>query len=77
MNLQPISTKQLRTNFPKIKLALEKGQGYTILYRSKPLAELRPATQLAKNYSHLLDPPHDLYFKSKRKAVDLVRDERK
>ena len=37
-----ISTKELRENFLQVKATLERGQSMVLLYRSKPLAELKP-----------------------------------
>lgn len=39
-----ISVKELRMNFPAIRKKLEKGERFTIIYRSKPLAELMPVS---------------------------------
>ena len=37
-----ISVKQLRENFDQVKQAMESGQSLILVYRSKPLAEIRP-----------------------------------
>ena len=37
-----ISVKELRMNFPAIRKKLGKGEGFTIIYRSKPIAQLTP-----------------------------------
>jgi len=42
MNIQTISTKELREDFSQVKAAMEAGQSLILLYRSKPLAEIRP-----------------------------------
>ena len=42
MQLQTISVKELRINMPKIIKALEKGVDYTLIYRSKPVAHIKP-----------------------------------
>ncbi len=42
MSEQSISTKELRENLPKVRAGLRRGQSYTIIYRSKPIANLRP-----------------------------------
>lgn len=45
MNAQTISTKTLREDFSQVIAAMEMGQPLTLLYRSKPLAEIRPVAQ--------------------------------
>lgn len=45
MKLQTISTKELRENFSQVKAAMEVGQTLLLLYRSKPLAEIKPVRQ--------------------------------
>ena len=47
MAILTISTKQLREDFSQVKTALENGQSLLLLYRSKPLAEIKPAQKLA------------------------------
>ncbi len=42
MNINMISVKQLRQNFDKLKTDLEHGKSFILLYRSQPLAEIRP-----------------------------------
>jgi antitoxin (DNA-binding transcriptional repressor) of toxin-antitoxin stability system len=37
-----LSTKQLREEFPEVRDGLKRGNSYVLLYRSKPLAEIRP-----------------------------------
>lgn len=45
MNTQTISTKTLREDFSQVIAAMEMGQPLTLLYRSRPLAEIRPIIQ--------------------------------
>ena len=45
MNLNTISTKQLRENFDWVLAAMANNQPLTLLYRSKPLAEIKPLPQ--------------------------------
>lgn len=45
MNTQTISTKTLREDFSQVIAAMEMGQPLTLLYRSRPLAEIRPLAQ--------------------------------
>lgn len=48
MNTQTISTKTLREDFSQVIAAMEMGQPLTLLYRSRPLAEIRPLAQAKK-----------------------------
>ncbi|KKU45165.1 MAG: hypothetical protein UX62_C0040G0004 [Microgenomates group bacterium GW2011_GWA2_46_7] len=45
MNIQTISTKQLREDFSSVKTAMNAGQTLLLLYRSKPLAKISPVAQ--------------------------------
>lgn len=45
MNIQTISTKELREDFSRVKNAMENGQSLLLLYRSRPLAEIKPVRQ--------------------------------
>lgn len=47
MSTQTISTKELRENLPGIRSGLAKGNQYTIIYRSKPIALLEPIATVA------------------------------
>lgn len=40
-----ISVKQLRENFGALKSELEQGKSFLLMYRSQPLAELKPVKQ--------------------------------
>lgn len=42
MNIRTISTKELREDFSQVRDTLEAGQSLVLLYRSKPLAEIKP-----------------------------------
>lgn len=42
MDINIISVKQLRENFGQIKEGIENGLSYLLIYRSQPLAEIRP-----------------------------------
>lgn len=42
MSLNVISTKELRENFDQLLAAMAQGQSLTLMYRSKPLAEIKP-----------------------------------
>lgn len=49
MNIQTISMKQLREDFMRVKTAMDDGQSLLLLYRSKPLAEIKPVRQVKRN----------------------------
>ncbi len=77
LDMEPntISVKQLRNNFPAVLKALEKGLSYTLIYRSKPVAQLKPISNSHQGLKDLLNfPPFE--FKTKKNAVELVREER-
>lgn len=43
-----INVKQLRENFGKVKEEVEKGNSLLLIYRSYPLAEIRPVRKILK-----------------------------
>lgn len=45
MNLQIISTKQMREDFSRVKEAMEEGRTLLLMYRSQPLAQIKPVFQ--------------------------------
>ena len=44
-----ISTKQLRTDMPRIRAGLARGNSYTVVYRSQPIGEITPAKSINVN----------------------------
>lgn len=76
MLLQTISVKELRTNLPKIIKSLKKGSSYTLIYRSKPVAEIKSVSSSHEGLKKLLELRPYFSFKSKKSAVELVREER-
>lgn len=40
--VKTISVKELRTNFPQVRIGLSKGITYLVIYQSKPIGQLRP-----------------------------------
>ncbi|OGD84484.1 hypothetical protein A2696_01345 [Candidatus Curtissbacteria bacterium RIFCSPHIGHO2_01_FULL_41_13] len=76
MQTQTISAKELRNNLPRIINSLKKGKDYTLIYRSKPVAEIRPVSSSQEGLKMLLAARKTLSFKSKKSAVQLVREER-
>ena len=75
MQTQTISAKELRNNLPKIINSLKKGKDYTLIYRSKPVAQIRPVSSSYTAFQELLKIK-PVRFKSKKSAVELVREER-
>lgn len=76
MQLQTISVKELRTNMPKIIKALKKGSSYTLIHRSKPVAEIKPVSSSQEGLKRLLELGPSFHFRSKKSAVELIREER-
>lgn len=48
MTINTITTKELRQKFPQVKKAVDHGQSFVLIYRSKPFAELRPLPRVPK-----------------------------
>lgn len=77
MQTQIISVKELRNNFPKIRKALKKGVDYTLIYRSKPVARISPiGSSSHEGLKKLIELAPLLRFRSKKSAVELVREVR-
>lgn len=80
MNMTTISTKELRLNLPKIRRGLARGKKYLLIHRSKPVAEVVPPggtfPSAAEALEFFANPPKELLFKSKKSAVELVREDR-
>lgn len=76
----PISVKELRDHFPKVRRGLLHGVHYTLIHRSKPIGELRPLSGIDKDDRDPLrffaNVPDDYRFTSKISAVNLIRRER-
>lgn len=76
MQLQTISVKELRNNFPKIIKRLAKGTDY-LNYISKRLTHINPVTSSSqKGLKKLIELRQSFSFKSKKSAVQLIREER-
>lgn len=76
MQLQTISVKELRNNMPKIIASLKRGASYTLIHRSKPVAQINPVSSSHEGLKRLLNAPPSLFFRSKKSAVELIRAER-
>jgi len=78
MPSQTISSKQLRLGYPRLVKALERGDSFTLIHRSKPIADIIPRTQqtISKEeaWNFWINPPAHLRFKSKKSAVELIRE---
>lgn len=74
-----LSIKELRSRFPAIKREIEKGSSFILLHRSRPIGELLPLRE-AHFQDGLLeffsDPPKRFLIRSRKSAVELVREER-
>ena len=60
MNINTVSMKQLRESFPDIRERLEAGEELLLIYRSQPLAEIKPVGKKArkvskKNYTRMIE----------------------
>lgn len=42
MRINSISTKELRQNLPEVRAGLARGDGFLLIYRSKPIGRLEP-----------------------------------
>ncbi len=76
MQLQTISAKELRNNLPKIVDSLRKGANFTLIYRSKPVAEINSISSSYEGIKKLIELAPKLRFRSKKSAVELVREVR-
>ena len=78
MPTQTISSKELRLGYPKFIQALERGEPFTLIHRSQPVADILPRRKktLSKEeaWDFWINPPAKFRFKSKKSAVELVRE---
>ena len=59
-NTRVITSQELRDNFPVIRAGLKKDAQYVLLYRGKPVAEIRPVSTETKELFSLGEPPPSL-----------------
>ncbi|MBI3442414.1 MAG: hypothetical protein HY007_01470 [Candidatus Sungbacteria bacterium] len=74
-----ISVKELRTRFPAIRREIEQGTRFILLHRSRPVGELGPVkiTQRGEDiFGFFARPPARFRLRSKKSAVELIREER-
>ncbi|KKQ36593.1 MAG: hypothetical protein US55_C0061G0006 [Candidatus Levybacteria bacterium GW2011_GWC2_37_7] len=76
MQLQTISAKELRNNLPKIIELLKKGSNFTLIYRSKPVAQIKSLSSSQEGLRKLLELGPSFHFRSRKSAVELIREER-
>lgn len=74
--MQTISVKELRNNFPRFIQAVQAGESYTLIYRSKPVAQIKPVSSSQEAFKGFLELGPQFHFKSKKNAVQLTREER-
>ena len=74
--MQTISVKELRNNFPEVIQAIQAGKSYTLIYRSKPVAQIKPISSSQEAFKKLLALRTKFHFTSKKNAVELIREER-
>lgn len=70
-----ISMKQLRQKFASMRRALERGESYLLMYRSKPLAVIRPYEP--KQDIHLLAPQKEEPLLSPEKPLNKLPEPKK
>ncbi len=80
--VKTISINELRLHLPSVLNELKKGIRFLLIYRSKPVGELKPIEnandieKLSESLNVFSSPPESLRFKSKKSAVKIVRGER-
>ncbi len=80
--IKSITSKELRTKFPRIKNQLLKGVSFRVYYRSKPLGDFTPIADSQKNTEKKLtwaDLPKFVGHTLDRKpfsAVEFIKKER-
>ncbi|MFA4872561.1 MAG: hypothetical protein WC659_01345 [Patescibacteria group bacterium] len=90
MPTRTISAKEVRLNLAKIWKALERGDSFQVIHRSKPIARITPeptgatipdtaeaAKPVPKEFNSLdlwINIPEHLRFKSKKSAVEIIRE---
>ncbi|MEK7524720.1 MAG: hypothetical protein AAB588_06885 [Patescibacteria group bacterium] len=47
--MHAISVKELREKFPTVRSELKKGESFLIIYKSKPIAELKPVDDIPQH----------------------------
>ncbi|MEW6610384.1 MAG: hypothetical protein AB1352_02010 [Patescibacteria group bacterium] len=78
MPTRTISAKELRLNMTKVWKAVEHGESFTVMLRSKPIADITPPQQKTlsreKAWDFWINPPKEFRFKSKKSAVETIRE---
>ena len=55
MMIKTITTKELRNSLPQIKQAVDHGQSFVLIYRSKPFAQLLPLPRQTTNQGQTIN----------------------
>lgn len=68
--MKTVSVRELRERFPRIRKEMSEGTSFILIYRSKPIGELRPLRSIKKiNLSSL----EGAWKKSPLRRLDSVR----
>lgn len=73
MDLQPISTKQLRQELPLIKARLQEGEAFYWIDRSKPIGVIQPLEQKGAQTPSLQKKSDDDYKKLVEKLAGGIK----
>jgi len=81
MVTKTISVKELRQNLPRICGEIQEGTSFLVIRRSKPIGQFGPVkggdleTQ-RKALKFFANPPKKFLFRSKKSAVEIIREDR-
>ena len=77
-----LSIKELRNRLPEILEHIQNGITYTLIYRSHPVGQIGPVqddekpTTSKNSLAFFTNPKNRIKFKTKKTAVQMVREER-
>jgi hypothetical protein len=65
---------------PEIRQKIQKGIGFIVIYRSKPLFQIKPLRSNILPKSSILElfanPPRKMLWRGKKPAAQIIREER-
>lgn len=70
--MHAISVKELRQKFPTVRNELKKGESFLIIYKSKPIAELKPIENGNGNF-YIKDDDENFTAWQKAGAEDTIK----